>query len=228
VTGQTFASVVENRLSPERFAPYLAACGNRRKDAIKLYHWNIRISGALYEAMHVLEVVLRNALHTELQELHVASGNGGSWLDHPATYFTDEAKGAIGDAKARVKEDLSRKNGSAPTILPANKIVAELSLGFWRFLLTSHYTHTLWTPGLRKAFPNLQSGNLADVEHPTKRVHELRNRIAHLEPIHAEDLAARYRDMRDVVGYVCEPTREWMHSSSRVKPLLDERNAELY
>lgn len=154
MTRQTFASVVETRLSPERLAPFLEACGNRRKDAIKLYHWNIRISGALYETMHVLEVVLRNALHTELQELHVASGDPGSWLDHPAAYFTDEAKGAIGEAKERVKEDLERKNGSTPKILPADKIVAELSLGFWRFLLTSHYTHTLWTPALRNAFPN--------------------------------------------------------------------------
>ena len=174
-----------------------------------------------------LRSFLRNALHTELQELHIASGTNGSWLDHPATYFTDEAKGAISEAKGRVREDLERKPGSTPTILPADKIVAELSLGFWRFLLTSHYTHTLWTPALRKAFPNLQSGNLADVEHPIKRVHALRNRIAHLEPIHTEDLAARYRDMRDVIGYICEPTREWMHNSSRVKPLLDERTMEL-
>lgn len=44
----------------------LAATGQDRKKAIALYQWNTEAFGAVYEAFHVFEVVLRNALDMEL------------------------------------------------------------------------------------------------------------------------------------------------------------------
>ncbi|WP_440311559.1 hypothetical protein [Leucobacter chromiireducens] len=34
-------------------------------------------------------------------------------------------------------------------------MIAELNLGFWRFLLAKRYEETLWTGTLRHAFPHL-------------------------------------------------------------------------
>jgi len=59
---QSDASVIVAALSPERIAPYLRATGGGNLDvAVRLYEWNLAISGALYEALGIVEVVLRNA-----------------------------------------------------------------------------------------------------------------------------------------------------------------------
>jgi hypothetical protein len=68
---QSDASVIVAALSPERIAPYLRATGDGDLDvAVRLYEWNLAISGALYEALGILEVVLRNALSTQLAVHH--------------------------------------------------------------------------------------------------------------------------------------------------------------
>lgn len=37
---------------------------------MRLYEWNLVVSGALYEALGILEVVLRNTLSTQLAAHH--------------------------------------------------------------------------------------------------------------------------------------------------------------
>ena len=58
--------VLEPHLATARLAPYLAAVDGNRRQAIRLYQWNIALSGAVYEALHVVEVVLRNAIDAQL------------------------------------------------------------------------------------------------------------------------------------------------------------------
>ena len=41
---------------------YLHVTDGNLKRGIRLYQWNIDISGATYEDLHVVEVVLRNAV----------------------------------------------------------------------------------------------------------------------------------------------------------------------
>jgi len=69
-------------------------------------------------------------------------------------------------------------------VLPG-KVVAELSFGFWRFLLARRYTASLW-PALRPGFPYLPSADRRELEAPVTRLHQLRNRVAHHEPLIAE------------------------------------------
>ncbi|MEU5137434.1 hypothetical protein [Streptomyces californicus] len=54
-------------------APYQAAAGSRRA-AVDLYRWNITASAAVYEGLHLLEVVLRNAIHDQLVLWHQSTG----------------------------------------------------------------------------------------------------------------------------------------------------------
>lgn len=55
-------------ISGPRFEPYLRACGGNHTAAMKLYGWNITMSGALYEGVHVVEVMMRNAIDSQLRE----------------------------------------------------------------------------------------------------------------------------------------------------------------
>ena len=41
------------------------------------------------------------------------------------------------------------------------RVVAQLTLGFWRYLLASRYGRTLWLPCLRQAFPGLRVAGCA-------------------------------------------------------------------
>jgi hypothetical protein len=56
--------VLQHRISTERLAPYIRE--TPPTEAIRLYPWNIELSGAVYEALHVFEVALRNALDKQL------------------------------------------------------------------------------------------------------------------------------------------------------------------
>ncbi|MGW2179049.1 hypothetical protein ACWCXX_13335 [Streptomyces sp. NPDC001732] len=207
--------VLQQRLAPARLQPYTAAAGSTRA-GIRLYQWNVEASGALYEALHVVEVVLRNALHEQLSQLYLKRHGAGSWLDNPFPELTDRARKDIAQARSRSQEEIARKQsppirGAAiQRITPLEgDIVAQLGFGFWRYLLASRYTHTLWHDALRHAFPHLTPQALAHVEGPVKRLHLLRNRVAHLEPVFSNNIALNMQDMTTLLGYLCPRTQAW-------------------
>lgn len=76
-------------LTYQRLAPYLSAADGNQRNAILLYRWNIDLSGAVYEALHVFEVVLRNAIDTRLAIWNAEQTDRGralsaEWLLEPA------------------------------------------------------------------------------------------------------------------------------------------------
>jgi hypothetical protein len=104
--------------------------------------------------------------------------------------------------------------------------VAELSLGFWRYLLSTHYLTSLWVPALHAAFP----GGPADlrvrrrhVERHLDRLHFLRNRVAHHEPVHRRDLLADHRAAVELVGWVCPDSSAWLAARSTVEEAVGSR-----
>ncbi|WP_329420228.1 hypothetical protein OG810_14235 [Streptomyces sp. NBC_01693] len=223
--------VLQQRLAPARLQPYTAAAGSPRA-GIRLYQWNVEVSGALYEALHVIEVVLRNALHEQLSQLQLKRHGGGSWLDSPFPELTDRARSDIDQARRRAQEEIARKQspplrgGAVQRIVPSEgDIVAQLSFGFWRYLLASRYTHTLWLDALRHAFPELTPQTLAHVEGPVKRLHLLRNRVAHLEPVYSNNIALDMQNMTTLLGYLCPRTQAWFGSTRvpRLKAAIASR-----
>ncbi|MCX4231841.1 hypothetical protein [Streptomyces ortus] len=199
------------RFSPARMASYLTAAGSPR-EAIKLYRWNVEASAALYEALHIFEIVLRNAIHEEMERWHQAQGRQGSWLTNPPAQLTQRSKDDLVRAQTRAQETLAKKHSRAGTVAPSaseGDIVAQLTLGFWRYMLATRYTHDLWRDALRYAFPELQNQRLRDIETPVIRLHVLRNRIAHLEPVFTRDLNLDLRSMSTAIGYVCPRTQSW-------------------
>ncbi|MEU0038678.1 hypothetical protein [Streptomyces sp. NPDC006333] len=51
------------------------------------------------------------------------------------------------------------------------------------------------------------------MEKPVVRLHTLRNRIAHLEPVFANNQKLHLRDMKIVTGYICPRTESWFTST---------------
>jgi hypothetical protein len=208
------ALLIQRHLSAPRLATYARATGDDLDRAVELYLWNAGVAGALWEVLGHVEVVLRNVLHDAMTARHQRLGRTGQWYDDPAQEISQHARDDIGRAKQRLQR------AGAP-LLPG-KIVAELGFGFWRFLLARRYTASLW-PALRPTFPYLPGSDRRLLEAPVARLHVLRNRVAHHEPLLTEPLDDRYTDLLDVVGFVHPHLRTWLDTHNRLQATLAQR-----
>ena len=59
---------IEMRLTPGRLSSYLDVTDGNLLQALDLYKWNIALSGALFEAIAVVEVVVRNEIDHNLRQ----------------------------------------------------------------------------------------------------------------------------------------------------------------
>jgi len=200
-------------LSSERLAPYLRATGGDLTAAVRLYEWNLAVSGALYEALGILEVALRNALSGQLAAHHGTLA--GNWYDDSLGVLAGHALDDIAAARRRVRK---LRRPETP-----GRIIAELSFGFWKFLLAKRYEATLWTGYLRHAFPNLHPQNRATVYRALDELHTVRNRIAHHEPIHNRDLTADTLTIYRLLDWIDHDVRAWAITLSRLQPIIASR-----
>jgi len=108
-------------------------------------------------------------------------------------------------------------------VLSPDRIVTELSFGFWRYLLAKRYHDSLWLPAIRHGFPHLRPQNRRVIAEPVERLHYLRNRIAHHEPIYLRNLQADIDDMRTVLGAMSPHTRAWAEAISTLPTVILQR-----
>ena len=109
------------------------------------------------------------------------------------------------------------------------RVVAELSFGFWRYLMSQRYHASLWVPSLHKAFPGATSdlrSRRREVERRLVNLMLVRNRAAHHEPIHRRDLLADLKDDVELVGWVHpEAAGAWVGSISSLRQVANARPA---
>ena len=181
--------------------------------ALGLYEWNLAVSGGLYEALGIVEVVLRNALGRQLAAHHGTLA--GHWYDDLLGVLSDLAHEDIAAARRRVRK-LRRPE-------TRGRVVAELNFGFWKFLLAKRYEATLWTGYLRHAFPNLQPQSRAVVYRSLDELHTVRNMIAHHEPVHRRDLTADTLTIYRLLDWIDADVRAWSVTLSRLQPIIAAR-----
>lgn len=209
----TSSELIAARLSHERLSGYLAVCESDLGRAISLYEWNVAMSGAFYELLCDVEISLRNALHEQLTDFNDRRGHGGHWYENHHGVLEEEAENDIERARVRRK----RKPESP------GQIVSELTFGFWRFLLTKRYRSTLWPWALQHAFPNVDNKGRSQIPDRVARLNDLRNRVAHHEPIHTRKLEADLSDCEHVLDAICPTTKDWALQRARVEAVLLSR-----
>ena len=214
--------IIVERLTADRFASYLDAADGDVQAAIGLYDWNARVAASLHEDLGRLEVVFRNVVDAAL----VAYGESQRWPKlryHRRQLFLgrhgDRAWTIIETAQQRSR----RKNREVH-----GRVIAELNFGFWRFLCMESYLTSLWVPAIAATFPRHPSADnprrvRADVEDRMQRLHFLRNRIAHHEPIHRRNLAHDLAGMLELIGWICVDSLAWVETVSRTQALLEAR-----
>lgn len=139
------ASALTRAISPDRLASYSAAAATSTTGAtaLDLYIWDRDLAVAILADVAVLEVALRNALHTRL----TATFGGQDWYTRAGTIGLDE----------RARKDISRAVAKVPTLARTpGRVVAQLMFGFWIGLLDTGaagtYENDLWRPALSHAF----------------------------------------------------------------------------
>ncbi len=168
----------ENIMTPARMSRYLTACNHKSRKALTLYRKNLQLSQEMFTIISCFEVALRNSI-----DKICISQLGNDWLkngvaaegifDNGNCYQTRKA---ISDAINK----LSAYNHS--------KLVAELGFGFWRFMFAQHQFNTTGRILLR-VFPSkpvstaAQQYNNTYIFNQMASLNEIRNRIAHHEPI---------------------------------------------
>jgi hypothetical protein len=157
-------------IGPERFATYIKAASTDTR-ALQLYELNSRLSGPLHEVIGGFEVALRNRVSQSIAE-HF---HREDWYRCRAftMRLSPERRDNIREVRRRIRSDgLDERPG---------RIIAGLTFHFWVALHENKYRDTIWTPYLHRIWP--KGTNIKNVHKDILKIRDLRNRIAHHEPI---------------------------------------------
>lgn len=205
-------------LTSERLGSNLHWSAGSLERAFDLYEWNMTASAAAMMTTGMVEVIVRNAMDRALQDLAVRRG-WASWFDSAPL----DQRGRDDIRKAR---DRATRFGNEQEV--HGKVVAELSLGFWRYLAASRYLTSLWTPTLFGAFPHGPADKLQRQRQVDRRLQSLlllRNRAAHHEPIHRRDLARDVTSTIEVTSWVGSEAGEWVRDLSTLSYVIADKPA---
>jgi hypothetical protein len=171
----------ENIVTSVRMNRYLAACTGNTAKAMTLYRINLRLSQELFTVVSCFEVALRNAI-----DKHCIANLGNDWLRNGAL---QGGAGIFDNANCRLTakniNDAVRELNIRYT---HNKVVAELGFGFWRYMFAP-YQYTATGRSLLAIFPAKPTStatvqyNQSFVFNQLMQINDLRNRIAHHEPV---------------------------------------------
>lgn len=213
-----------------RLQPYLGATHGHVKDALRLYQWNVELSGAVYEALHVFEVVLRNAIDGPLcvwnagQVDRAGRAHGTDWLLDPAHLLGRLAGDDIRKATRFATRALRTVANPDPQPVHGD-VLAQPSFATWRYLLPDRDPgrQRLWHDAVHAAFPHL-ARPVPDLVDSVEHIYRLRNRVAHLEPLlHTATVSRQLAGMRKVLAEIDPHAEQWLTSRQRVSTVLRQR-----
>ena len=215
---------IADRLTTARLGSYLRATSGDIETAVRLYDWNTNAASALYEDLGRLEVVFRNAIDGALMRYGREKGWQEVWYRRVQLFSGQQASRAQDDIDAaRLRATRYGKDEEIH-----GKVVAELNFGFWRYLCERPYLTSLWVPAVGSAFPmHPEASNprqiRTDAADRMQRLHFLRNRIAHHEPIHQRNLSRDHAHVLEIVSWICSDCRTWIATTSRTPAVLAAR-----
>lgn len=179
-----FVAALERPVSHVRLENYRPAHGSDL-DMVVNYFYNLELSEALYPALQAFEIALRNSIHLTLTQ-HFQMNE--YWFDFPGL-FPQPKPPATKPWQVLSIKDAREKLSKANKPHGADRIIAEMNLGFWHGLFNRPFEDKLWRPN-RSALvgevfplaPNSQR-NRHSVWNRIDRIRIIRNRVMHYEPI---------------------------------------------
>lgn len=171
----------EGLMSVPRMGRYLAACGQNKRKTMTLYRANIRLTHELFSIICLFEIVLRNKIDAHYRAIYAPAAGNEEWLRYaimPGNFYT--APSCINSYKSisNAINELTRKG-----LYSHDKLVSGLGFGFWRYQFGSKEFQAAGST-LHTIFPNRPLGtNHTVLFNKLKLINDIRNRVAHHEPI---------------------------------------------
>ena len=208
-------AAVHKALSQQRIEAYATPADRDEIDRIARYLWNMALSGVLQGSLQVFEVTLRNAIYDASVKLvdtsRLRMPDVPCWLDaENSTLLYAQEAADVQRAKTRLPVDPARRT--------PGHLIAKLGLGFWVQLTSRVYNELRadgprlwprglplvfpfrWPPGSKKVVPTHADREM--VFDRLQQIRELRNRIAHHEPIWDRDVRATYDTLLEILGWM--------------------------
>lgn len=208
-----FIKGLEPAISNDRLEAYRPPAGTDL-ELLTNYLWNMQLNEALYPSLHAAEVGFRNAIHAAASSHYQTE----FWFDKPGVLMNSQVD-SVSRARSKAK--------AAKTTPNAGHIVAELHFGFWVSLLYDPYERNVAGKGppdrlywhdlnnrpalLLVAFPHLTRRNRARIKvyNRFKEIKDLRNRVAHHEPIYKRIYLHREHQLTlEAIGWINQEMKE--------------------
>lgn len=212
-------------LSPERLRALTTLTGSDDA-AIELHQETLRLGSALMHVTATVEIALRNAVCENLSH-YFAVPNWLTqtpvhfqWREPERKKIeqgVDSARRAeyskMSQAEKAALDALAYPNGRPPNtshlkrskdrrkriVVSEGKVIAELTLYFWKRLYGPEYDQTLWRTTLKRTFPYKKLAR-AEIAVRLEQIYQSRNRLAHHEPV----LHKRFSDTVAAIEFVVQ------------------------
>ncbi len=169
----------KNIMSEPRINRYLHSVNHDTRKAMTLYRKNLKLSQEMFTIISCFEVAFRNAIDSHYTNLHGIEWlhdfvSGGGKFDTPQSRTT---RNIISNAKNKLNSAYTH-----------SKLVAELDFGLWRYLFAQPQ-FLAGGQNLLQIFPSKPIStpslhyNHTYIFNELANINEMRNRIAHHEPI---------------------------------------------
>jgi hypothetical protein len=172
-------SEFEKIMSAPRMGRYVTACGGNTRRAMTLYRLNLKLSQEMFTIISCFEIALRNAI-----DVHYTLIHGNEWLraaQRPGGIFMVNrcrvSRNILSQGYSRIRSNYTHA-----------KLLAEMDFGFWRYMFAQPQYYA-GGQSLIRIFPSkpsstpLQQYNQTYIFQELKQINDIRNRIAHHEPI---------------------------------------------
>lgn len=210
-------------LSPERLTALIALTGSAQT-AIELHQETLQLGASLMNVTATVEIALRNSVCENLSQ-HFGVSNWllqppvpFQWREPERKKITaaqDSARRAeyskLSQAGKAGLDTLAYPRGRPPNtshlkraqdrrkriIVSEGKVIAELTLYFWKRLYGPEYEQSLWRTSLKRTFPHKKLSR-AEVATYLEQIYQSRNRLAHHEPV----LHKRFENTMKAIDFV--------------------------
>jgi len=185
---------LERAFSPQRIKAYRLDSDRNDTDGVARYLWNLALVNAIAPVLHALEITFRNEISraaAKLMEKRVFThGRIPSWLDAVPTMLLEHEAEKVARAKERLGADRPSQT--------EGHLIAQLDFGFWVALCRDPYSDwraegpRLWPRLLDLAFRKRPAhvATRSGIHQRFDPIRQLRNRIAHHQPIWDRDYLA--------------------------------------
>lgn len=167
-------------LSIPRYGRYLAAVGNDKKRAKRLYNANIRLAQAFHPVISQFEVILRNAINQSLTN-HFSDTD---WIINQKSGFMSDpslrfSRYFLRESIVKTENNLRRKG----IPVTSGKLISDQNFGFWISFFVAHH-YGLLSGSVLNIFPNKPPHiTRSNIYGKLDGIREFRNRVNHCEPI---------------------------------------------